>query len=157
MKISVQQNPYRIDLKLILIHFLLLISGYFIYKNFAYVPEKKDMSGLFFLIISVLVGFIGLIFLAVSLPRLNSSIGNLRLFKFILAFVYWISSSVIFIFFGLSRFFYNDPFVAIIFAIVFFSSLYFSVIRLADMRRKDWFIILGIFGFLFLFFFFPKF
>lgn len=157
MKITTQKSPYRIDLKLILIHSLLLIGGYLISKNFAYVPEKKDMSGLFFLIISVLGGIVGLILLAVSLPRLDRTVRNLSMYKFLLAFIYWISSSAIFIFIGLSKFFYNNPSVLIIFILIFYTSLYFSVLRLADMRKKDWFILLGIFAVIVLFVFLPKF
>lgn len=157
MKITVQKSAYGIDLKLILIHSILLIFSYLIYKSFAYTPQQKDMSGLFLLIISVLGGFVGLILLALSLLRLDRSIRNIRLFKVILAFVYWISSSTIFIFLGLSKFFYNNPLVAIIFAILFLTSLYFSVVRLADMRKKDWFILLGVYSFLVLFFFSPEF
>jgi len=41
--------------------------------------------------------------------------------------------------------------------LVFFSSIYLSVIRLADMRKKDWLILSGIFGTIVLFFFFSGF
>ena len=96
MNTTTPKSPYSIDLKLILIHFLLLISSYLIYKNFAYTPEKKDMSGIFFMLISVLGGIVGLIVLAVSLPRLDRTVRNLSMYKFFLAFLYWVSSTVIF-------------------------------------------------------------
>ena len=157
MKITTQKNPYSIDRKIIVIHLLLLALSFVIYKIFPYVPHKRDLSGLFFMIISILGGIVGLIFLAVSLQRLKHlAAPHIGTWKFILAFIYWISSSAIFIFFGLCKFFYNDPWVMIIFAIIFLSSLYFSVLRLADMRKNDWLILLGIFSALLLFFFLPN-
>lgn len=105
MNTTLQRSPYNIDFKLVLIHLLLLIGGYLISKNFAYVPGKKDMSGLFFLIISFLGGVVGLILLAVSLPRLDRTVRNLSMYKFFLALLYWISSTVIFILFGVRKFF----------------------------------------------------
>ena len=156
MNTTTPKSPYSIDLKLILIHFLLLISSYLIYKNFAYTPEKKDMSGIFFMLISVLGGIVGLIVLAVSLPRLDRTVRNLSMYKFFLAFLYWVSSTVIFIFFGISRLFYNNPLVLFVFVLIFYSCIYFSVVRIADMRKKDWLVLGGIFGAFVLLFFLPK-
>ncbi|EXE74980.1 putative membrane protein [Acinetobacter sp. 1566109] len=114
------------------------------------------MSGLFFMVISILGGFAGLIILAVTLPRLDRSVRNLSVNKFILALLYWISSTIIFMLFGISKFFFNNPLVLLVFVLVFFSSIYLSVIRLADMRKKDWLILSGIFGAIVLFFFLPE-
>ena len=115
------------------------------------------MSGLFFMIISILGGFAGLIMLAVTLPRLDRSVRNLSVNKFVLALLYWVSSTAIFVLFGVSKFFFNNPLVLLIFVLLFFGSVYLSVIRLADMRKKDWLILIGIFGTIGLLFFLPKF
>ncbi|WP_228721879.1 hypothetical protein [Acinetobacter sp. Marseille-Q1623] len=115
------------------------------------------MSALFFMIISIVGGIIGLVFLAVSLPRLDRTVRNLSMYKFFLAILYWISSTVIFIFFGVTKFFYNSPLAFIIFVLIFYSSLYFSVIHIADMRKKDWLILGGILGAIVVLFFLPKF
>ena len=144
-------KPYRSDIYLSICHVLLLALSYGLWKVYPHIATKPDMSGLFFMIIAVLGGIIGLIFLTVSLPRLDRTQRNLAMYKFFLAFIYWVSSTFIFIFFGVSKFFTNNPLVLIIFAMVFFSSLYFSVIRIADMRKKDWFILGGIFGSIVLF------
>ena len=109
------------------------------------------------MIISILGGFVGLIVLAVTLPRLDCSIRNLSVNKFVLTLLYWISSTAIFVQFGSSKFFFNNPLVLLIFILLFFSSVYLSVIHLADMRKKDWLILSGIFGAIGLFFFLPKF
>ena len=87
------------------------------------------------MIISILGGFAGLIMLAVTLPRLDRSVRNLSVNKFILALLYWISSTIIFVLFGISKFFFNNPLVLLV-LFWFFSSVYLSVIRLADMRKK---------------------
>lgn len=157
MNTSPIKNFYRIDAYLVLCHALLLAFGYGLWKLHPHIQTKPDMSGLFFMIISILVGFAGLIVLAVTLPRLDCSIRNLSMNKFVLALLYWVSSTAIFVVFGSSKFFFNNPLVLLIFVLLFFGSVYLSVIRLADMRNKDWLILSGIFGAIGLFFFLPKF
>jgi len=147
---------YRIDAYLVLCHTLLLAFGYGLWKLYPHIQTKPDMSGLFFMIISILGGFAGLIMLAVTLPRLDRSVRNLSVKKFILALLYWISSTTIFVLFGISKFFFNNPLILLFFVLVFFSSVYLSVICLADMRKKDWLILSGIFGAIALVFFLPK-
>ena len=147
---------YRIDAYLVLCHTLLLAFGYSLWKLYPHIQTKPDMSGLFFMIISILGGFAGLIMLAVTLPRLDRSVRNLSVNKFILALLYWIASTIICVLFGISKFFFNNPLVLLLFVLVFFSSVYLSVIRLADMRKKDWLILSGIFGAIVLFFFLPE-
>ena len=141
---ATSRQPYRIDAYLIFCHVLLLILSFGLWKMYPHITIKPDMSGLFFMIISVFWGIVGLIPLAVSLPRLDRTIRNLALYKFALAFLYWISSTAIFVLFGINKFFFNNPLVSIIFVLIFFSSIYFSVIRLANMRKKDWLILGGI-------------
>jgi len=148
---------YRIDAYLVLCHALLLAFGYGIWKLHLHIQTKLDMSGLFFMIISILGGFAGLIVLAVTLPRLDRSVRNLSVNKFVLALLYWVSSTAIFVLFGVSKFFFNNPLVLLIFVLLFFGSVYLSVIRLADMRKQDWLILIGIFGTIGLLFFLPKF
>ncbi|ENV73728.1 hypothetical protein F946_00662 [Acinetobacter johnsonii ANC 3681] len=157
MNTSTIKNFYRIDAYLVLCHTLLLAFGYGLWKLYPHIPTKPDMSGLFFMIISILGGFAGLIVLAVTLPRLDCSIRNLSVNKFVLALLYWVSSTAIFVLFGSSKFFFNNPLVLLIFVLLFFGSVYLSVIHLADIRKKDWLILSGIFGTIGLFFFFPKF
>ncbi|ENX47629.1 hypothetical protein F886_00565 [Acinetobacter sp. NIPH 542] len=156
MNTSSIKNFYRIDAQLVLCHTLLLAIGYGLWKLYPHIKTKPDMSGLFFMIISILGGFAGLIMLAVTLPRLDRSVRNLSVNKFILALLYWISSTIIFVLFGISKFFFNNPLVLLVFVLVFFISVYLSVIRLADMRKKDWLILSGIFGAIVLFFFLPE-
>ena len=148
---------YRIDAYLVLCHALLLAFGYGLWKLHLHIQTKLDMSGLFFMIISILGGFAGLIVLAVTLPRLDRSVRNLSVNKFVLALLYWVSSTAIFVLFGVSKFFFNNPLVLLIFVLLFFGSVYLSVIRLADMRKQDWLILIGIFGTIGLLFFLPKF
>ncbi|MGE8551565.1 MAG: hypothetical protein ACN6NN_11750 [Acinetobacter calcoaceticus] len=150
------KNFYRIDAYLVLCHTLLLAFGYGLWKLYPHIQTKPDMSGLFFMIISILGGFAGLIMLAITLPRLDRSVRNLSVNKFILALLYWVSSTIIFVLFGIRKFFFNNPLILLIFILVFFSSVYLSVIRLADMRKKDWLILSGIFGAIVLFFFLPE-
>ncbi|PWB17478.1 hypothetical protein DCO44_00715 [Acinetobacter sp. AM] len=156
MNTSSIKKFYRIDAYLVLCHTLLLAFGYGLWKLYPHIQTKPDMSGLFFMIISILGGFAGLIMLAVTLPRLDRSVRNLSVNKFVLALLYWVSSTTIFVLFGISKFFFNNPLVLLIFVLVFFSSIYLSVIRLADMRKKDWLILSGIFGAIGLCFFLPK-
>lgn len=156
MNTSPIKNFYRIDAYLVLCHTLLLAFGYGLWKLYPHIPTKPDMSGLFFMIISILGGFAGLIVLAVTLSRLDRSVRNLSVNKFVLALLYWISSTAIFLLFGISKFFFNNPLILLIFMLLFFSSVYLSVIHLADMRKKDWLILSGIFGAMGLFFFLPK-
>lgn len=153
MNASPIKKFYRIDSYLALCHALLLAFGYGLWKLHPHIPAKPDMSGLFFMIISILGGFAGLIVLGVTLPRLDRSVRNLSVNKFVLALLYWVSSTAIFVLFGISKFFFNNPLVLLIFILLFFSSVYLSVIRLADMRKKDWLILSGIFGAIGLFFF----
>ncbi|MBJ9702592.1 hypothetical protein [Acinetobacter calcoaceticus] len=156
MNTSSIKKFYRIDAYLVLCHTLLLAIGYGLWKLYPHIKTKPDMSGLFFMIISILGGFAGLIMLAVTLPRLDRSVRNLSVNKFILALLYWISSTTIFVLFGISKFFFNNPLILLFFVLVFFSSVYLSVIHLADMRKKDWLILSGIFGAIALVFFLPK-
>ena len=157
MNASPIKKFYRIDACLALCHALLLAFSYGLWKLHPHIQAKPDMSGLFFMIISILGGFAGLIVLGVTLPRLDRSVRNLSVNKFVLALLYWLSSAVIFVLFGITKFFFNNPLVLLIFVLVFFSSVYLSVIRLADMRKKDWLILSGILGAIVLFFFLPKF
>ena len=148
------KNYYRIDIILAAIHVALVFIGLASYTRFPFIRTKPDMSGLFFMIISILGGMIALIILAVVLPRLDQSISQLALKKFLFALLYWISSSIIFILFGNTLLLFNQPLPCIlIFSSIFLGSIYLSVIRFANIRRQDYFIFLGIFGFLFLFFF----
>lgn len=94
--------------------------------------------------------------LAVTLPRLDRTVRYLTLSKFVLSLVYWLSSTTIFVLLGSTKFIFNNPLVLFVFVFLFFSSLYFSVIRVADMRKKDWLIIGGVLGGLVLLFFLPK-
>lgn len=153
MNASPIKKFYRIDACLALCHALLLAFSYGLWKLHPHIQAKPDMSGLFFMIITILGGFAGLIVLGVTLPRLDRSVRNLSINKFVLALLYWLSSAVIFVLFGITKFFFNNPLVLLIFVLVFFSSIYLSVIRLADMRKKDWLILSGIFGAIVLFFF----
>lgn len=155
MNASPIKKFYRIDACLALCHALLLAFSYGLWKLHPHIQTKPDMSGLFFMIIAILGGFAGLIVLGVTLPRLDRSVRNLSINKFVLALLYWLSSAVIFVLFGITKFFFNNPLVLLIFVLVFFSSIYLSVIRLADMRKKDWLILSGIFGTIVLFFFLP--
>lgn len=157
MNASPIKKFYHIDACLALCHALLLAFSYGLWKLHPHIQTKPDMSGLFFMIIAILGGFAGLIVLGVTLPRLDRSVRNLSVNKFVLALLYWLSSAVIFVLFGITKFFFNNPLVLLIFVLVFFSSIYLSVIRLADMRKKDWLILSGIFGTIVLFFFLPKF
>ncbi len=157
MNASPIKKFYRIDACLALCHALLLAFSYGLWKLHPHIQAKPDMSGLFFMIIAILGGFAGLIVLGVTLPRLDRSVRNLSVNKFVLALLYWLSSAVIFVLFGITKFFFNNPLVLLIFVLVFFSSIYLSVIRLADMRKKDWLILSGIFGAIMLFFFLPEF
>lgn len=148
------KNYYRIDIILAAIHAALLLIGWASYIRFPFIRTKPDMSGLFFMIISILGGMIALIILAIVLPRLDQSVRQLALKKFLFALLYWISSSIIFILFGNTLLLFNQPLPCIfIFSSIFFGSIYLSVIRLAKIRKQDYFIFLGIFGFLLLFFF----
>lgn len=151
---SQSKNYYRIDIIIAAIHAALLLIGWASYTRFPFIRTKPDMSGLFFMIISFLGGMIALIILAVVLPRLDQSVSQLALKKFLYALLYWISSSIIFILFSNTQWLFHQPLACIlVFALVFFSSIYLSVIRLASLRKKDYFIVLGIFSCLFLFFF----
>lgn len=156
MNASQIKKFYRIDACLALCHALLLAFSYGLWKLHPHIQAKPDMSGLFFMIIAILGGFTGLIVLGVTLPRLDRSVRNLSINKFILALLYWLSSAAIFVLFGITKFFFNNPLVLLIFVLVFFSSIYLSVIRLADMRKKDWLILSGIFGTIVLLFFLPN-
>ncbi|MBJ8418009.1 hypothetical protein [Acinetobacter courvalinii] len=151
---SQSKNYYRIDIIIAAIHAALLLIGWASYTRFPFIRTKPDMSGLFFMIISFLGGMIALIILAVVLPRLDQSVSQLALKKFLCALLYWISSSIIFILFSNTQWLFNLSLACIlVFALVFFGSIYLSVIRLASLRKKDYFIVLGIFSCLFLFFF----
>ncbi|EPF93120.1 hypothetical protein GCM10025882_05620 [Acinetobacter gyllenbergii] len=151
---TLPKNYYRIDIILTVIHAALLLISWTSYTVFPFIRTKPDMSGLFFMIISILGGMIALILLAVVLPRLDQSVSQLALKKFLFALLYWISSSIIFILFGNTLLLFNQPLPCIlIFSFIFLGSIYLSVIRFAHIRKQDYFIVLGIFGFLFLFFF----
>ena len=126
MNASSIKKFYRIDAYLALCHALLLAFGYGLWKLHPHIPTKPDMSGLFFMIISILGGFAGLIVLGVTLPRLNRSVRNLSVNKFVLALLYWVSSTAIFVLFGSSKFFFNNPLVLLIFVLLFFGSVYLS-------------------------------
>lgn len=151
------KNFYKIDVYLVLCHTVLLALSFALWKIYPHIQTKPDMSGLFFMIISVLGGIIGLIVLAVSLPRLDRTLRHPILYKLFFAFIYWISSSVILVCVGISKFFFNEPLVLIVFVLIFFSSLYLSIIRVADMRKKDWLILIGILAAFIVIFFLPKF
>jgi uncharacterized membrane protein len=150
------QRHYRPDAYLFIAHTLLLVFSFILWKLYPYIPNKRDMSGLFFMIISVVGGFIGIIIIAVCLPRLDRTIRHLMLSKFVLSIIYWLSSTVIFVLFGITKFFNNSPLVLFVFVFLFLSTLYFSIIHVADMRKKDWLILGGILGSLVLLFFLPK-
>lgn len=149
------QRHYRPDVYLFIAHTLLLVFSFILWKLYPYIPNKRDMSGLFFMIISVVGGFIGIIIIAACLPRLDRTIRHLMLSKFVLSIIYWLSSTVIFVLFGITKFFNNSPLVFFVFVFLFLSTLYFSIIHVADMRKKDWLILGGILGSLVLLFFLP--
>ncbi|WP_353143615.1 hypothetical protein [Acinetobacter pragensis] len=150
------QRHYRPDLYLFIVHALLLASSFTLIKFYPHVIQKPDMSGIFFMLISILGGIIAIVILAVCLSRLDRSVRALTINKFILALIYWISSTSIFIMAGYSEFLFNNPLCILVFAGIFYPSLYFSIIKIADMRRKDWLIMGGILGSLVLLFFLPK-
>lgn len=153
MKSITVNHPYRPDLYLFILHAILMACSFYLWKVYSYIPNKPDMGALFFLIISVLGGFIGIVIIAVGLPRLDRTVRYLALSKFVLSVVYWLSSTTIFVLFGSTEFIFNNPFVLFVFVFLFFSSLYFSIIRVADMRKKDWLIMGGVLGGLMLLFF----
>lgn len=156
MKSITVNHPYRPDLYLFILHTVLMACSFYLWKVYPYIPNKPDMGALFFLIISVLGGFIGIVIVAVTLPRLDRTVRYLTLSKFVLSLVYWLSSTIIFVLFGSTKFIFNNPLVLFVFVFLFFSSLYFSIIRVADIRKKDWLIIGGVLGGLVLLFFLPK-
>ncbi|WP_227865814.1 MULTISPECIES: hypothetical protein [Acinetobacter] len=107
------------------------------------------------MLISILGGIIAIVILAVSLSRLDRSVRALAINKFILAVLYWISSTAIFVLSGYSEFLFNNPLCILIFAGILYPSLYFSILNIAEMRKKDWLIIGGILGSLVVLFFLP--
>lgn len=137
------QRHYRPDVYLFIAHTLLLVFSFILWKLYPYIPNKRDMSGLFFMIISVVGGFIGIIIIAVCLPRLDRTIRHLMLSKFVLSIIYWLSSTVIFVLFGITKFFNNSPlvFFCLCFSVfehpVFFnySCCRYAQKRLAHFRR----------------------
>ncbi|RKG53887.1 hypothetical protein D7V64_05600 [Acinetobacter cumulans] len=147
---------YRPDLYLFIIHALLLALSFALVKFYPHIITKPDMSGLFFMLISILGGIIAIVILAVSLSRLDRSVRALAINKFILAVLYWISSTAIFVLSGYSEFLFNNPLCILIFAGILYPSLYFSILNIAEMRKKDWLIIGGILGSLVVLFFLPK-
>lgn len=157
MQNIINKKPYRPDLYLFIVHALLLALSFIMVKFYPHVITKPDMSGLFFMLISVLGGIIGIIIIAVGLPRLDRTVRALVINKFIMALVYWISSTTIFVLSGYSKFLFNNPLCILIFAGIFYPSLYFSIIKIADMRKKDWLIMGGILGSLVLLFFCRRF
>ena len=140
------QRHYRPDLYLFIIHALLLALSFTMVKLYPHVITKPDMSGIFFMLIAILGGIIALVILAVSLRRLDRSSRALRMNKFVLALLYWISSTAIFVLSGYSEFLFNHPLCILIFAGILYPSLYFSIVKIADMRKKDWLILGGILG-----------
>jgi len=83
MNASPIKKFYRIDACLALCHTLLLAFSYGLWKLHPHIQTKPDMSGLFFMIIAILGGFAGLIVLGVTLPRLDRSVRNLSINKFV--------------------------------------------------------------------------
>lgn len=150
------QRHYRPDLYLFIIHTLLLALSFAMVKFYPHVITKPDMSGIFFMLISILGGIIALVILAISLPCLDSSISALSINKFVLALLYRVSSTAIFVLSGYSDFLFNNPLCILIFAGILYPSLYFSIIKIADMRKKDWLIMGGILGGFMMLFFLPK-
>ncbi len=150
------QRHYRPDLYLLMIHALLLALSFALVKFYPHIITKPDMSGLFFMLISILGGIIAIVILAVSLGRLDRSVRALAINKFMLGVLYWISSTAIFVLSGYSEFLFNNPLCILIFAGILYPSLYFSILNIADMRKKDWLIMGGILGSLVVLFFLPK-
>ena len=74
---------YRPDLYLFIIHALLLALSFALVKFYPHIITKPDMSGLFFMLISILGGIIAIVILAVSLSRLDRSVRALAIDKFI--------------------------------------------------------------------------
>jgi len=148
------KNAFRVDYYLVPLHLLALLSSYIFHLVLPHSPNPKSMAGIFFLIVIVLGAMAGLIILGISLPRLNRQIPYFALKKFLLACGYWLSSSFIFIFMSLSKYFYDTLFAIAFFVLFFFGSLYLSVLKSADMRFRDYLILAIIFSVSAVFFYF---
>lgn len=127
---NITKNEFCIDCYLIPTHIFLLILSFWASIQFPYISTSKDLILLLFLLISF-CGLIALLLLLVGiLPELKRTYKHSRLVKFFLNLLYWISTTFILIFSGITKFLHDSPaIVTVLFTVILAGSFYFSVIR----------------------------
>ncbi len=120
-------------------------ASFWIQKTYPLIQTKPDLSGLFFLLICFLSGIIGSIMIVVGMTRWIGTATQAFL-KIILCFLYWLASSAIFIMLCVSTSFGMFLPIPIHFILVI-GAIYASLLRVSDMRPRDYgMIFLIIFG-----------
>lgn len=149
------KNPFKIDHIILFVHAFVLALSYFAYTFYPYKPPEHDLSGLFVIIFIILSGVISLTPVTIGLRKIDKTIPNLKFKKFLLFVIYWISSCLIFFFSETSQIFGESPYSFFLLFLILFSSIYFSIIHISNLQKKDWLMLAGFLLGLFILFFSP--
>ena len=133
---KLRQPHDKNDFFLIPLFLLLGYASYWIQKTYPFIQTKADLSGLFFLLICFFSGLIALTMLVVGMTRWTGT--KMQAFiKLSLCFLYWLASCAIFIMLCLSTTF--GMFLPIpLHLILVIAAIYFSLLRVVDMRPRDY-------------------
>ena len=133
---KLRQPHDKNDFFLIPLFLLLGYASYWIQKTYPFIQTKADLSDLFFLLICFFSGLIALTMLVVGMTRWTGT--RMQAFiKLSLCFLYWLASCAIFIMLCLSTTF--GMFLPIpLHLILVISAIYFSLLRVVDMRPRDY-------------------
>lgn len=148
------QTHDKSDFFLIPLFALFGYASFWMQKTYPFIQTKADLSGLFFLLICFVSGVLGTIMLVVGMTRWTGS-ATQAFIKIVLVFLYWLASSAIFIMLCLSTQFGMFLPIPIHFIFVI-GAIYLSLLRVADMRPRDYgLIFLILFGMFLLFYGIP--
>lgn len=143
------------DLYLIPVFTLLGFASFWLQKTYPFIQTKADLSGLFFLFICFISGIFAAIMIVVGMTRWTGTALQ-ALIKISLCFLYWLASCAIFIMLCLSTWFGMFLPIPIHFILVI-GAIYISLLRVADMRPRDYgLIFIIIFGIFLLFYGIPS-
>ena len=133
---KLRQPHDKNDFFLIPLFLLLGYASYWIQKTYPFIQTKADLSGLFFLLICFFSSLIALTKLVVGMTRWTGT--KMQAFiKLSLCFLYWLASCAIFIMLCLSTTF--GMFLPIpLHLILVIAAIYFSLLRVVDMRPRDY-------------------
>ena len=136
---------FKNDIGLLVFYGAVYALCWSLYNTHPFIQTRKDLSGLYYILVCFIFGIALLICQVVAMVRYQTTV-NIKLVKSILMLIYWVACSAIFILLNMIEYTHAFLFfLIIIYIILLWIGIYFSAFRSARLAWKDYGLMLMIF------------